>query len=109
MTMTMPRVSAECAEAVLCKALMDNPTTFAMGTLMKFHTEQPELAAMICHVADTLIGGVDGIADTEGDDVDESVAGFQEVQLTMVYALIGLVYGSVKAQFEANEMEELYS
>ena len=109
MTMTMPQVSEDCAGAVLSKALMDNPSKFAMETLMKFHTEQPQLASMICHVVDALIGGGNGIADPDGDeDVDENVTAFQEMQLTMTYAVVGLVYGSLKAQFEANELEETF-
>jgi hypothetical protein len=100
--MTMPQVTPECADAVLCKAVSENPTKFALETLMKFHTDQPHLASMICHVADTLIGGVE-------DDEDDEVAAFKEVQLTTIYALIGLVYGSIKAQVEADEMEEAWS
>jgi hypothetical protein len=57
--MTMPQVTAECADAVLCKALVDDPTTFALETLQKFHAEQPDLANMICYVANTLLGGED--------------------------------------------------
>jgi hypothetical protein len=101
--MTMPRVSAECADAVLSKAVVNNPTQFALDTLMKFHAEQPDLANMICHVADALVGGV------PEDDEDAEVAAFKEVQLTTIYALVGLVYGSIKAQIEANEMEEMFN
>ena len=98
MMATIPRVSSECAEAVLHKALADNPVQFALDTLVKFHADQPELAA---HVADTLVGGV--------DDEEEEVAAFKEVQLTTIYALIGLTYGSIKAQIEADEMEDAWS
>tara|TARA_R100000656_G_scaffold33807_2_gene29072 strand:- start:73 stop:381 length:309 start_codon:yes stop_codon:yes gene_type:complete len=101
MMATIPRVSSECAEAVLYKALADNPVQFALDTLVKFHADQPELAAMIAHVADTLVGGV--------DDEEEEVAAFKEVQLTTIYALIGLTYGSIKAQIEADEMEDAWS
>ena len=102
--MTMPQVTAECADAVLCKALVDDPTTFALETLQKFHAEQPDLANMICHVANTLLGGEDVI-----NSEDPEVAAFSEVQLTTIYALIGLVYNSIKAQTEANEKEEAWA
>ena len=98
---TMPQVTPECADAVLCKALVDDPVQFALDTLVKFHAEQPHLANVIAHVADTLVGGV-------GDE-DEEVAEYKEIQLTTIYALIGLTYGAMKAQFEANEMEEMFA
>ena len=98
--MTIPRVTAECADAVLSKAVVGDPVRFALDTLVKFHGEQPELATMIAHVADTLVGGV-------GDD-DEDVAAYKEMQLTTIYALIGLTYGAIKAQIESNEMEEAW-
>ena len=102
--MTMPQVTAECADAVLSKALVDDPTKFALDTLVTFHAEQPDLANMICHVANTLLGGEDVI-----NSEDPEVAAFSEVQLTTIYALIGLVYNSIKAQTEANEMEEAWA
>ena len=98
---TMPQVTSECAEAVLCKALVDDPVQFALDTLVKFHAEQPHLANVIAHVADTLVGGV--------DDEDEDVASYKEMQLTTIYALIGLTYGAMKTQVEANEMEEMFA
>jgi hypothetical protein len=102
--MTMPKVTAECADAVLCKALVDDPTAFALETLQKFHAEQPDLANMICYVANTLLGG-DEVLHSE----DPEIAAFSEVQLTTIYALIGLTYNSIKAQIEANEMEEVWA
>ena len=102
--MTMPQVTAECADAVLCKALVDDPTTFALETLQKFHAEQPDLANMICHVANTLLGGEDVI-----NSDDPEVDAFSEVQLTTIYALIGMTYNALTAQVEANEMEEVWA
>ena len=102
--MTMPKVTAECADAVLCKALVDDPTKFALDTLVTVHAEQPDLANMICHVANTLLGGEDVI-----NSDDPEVAAFSEVQLTTIYALIGLTYNSIKAQVEANEMDEVWA
>ena len=102
--MKIPQVTAECAEAVLCKALVDDPNRFALDTLVTFHAEQPDLANMICHVANTLLGGEDVI-----NSDDPEVAAFSEVQLTTIYALIGLTYNSIKAQVEANEMDEVWA
>ena len=104
MTTTMPRVSVECANAVLSKALSDEPIKYALDTLMKFHAEQPHLANMIAHVADTLVGGEDV---TDSDDPE--ISQFAERQLTMIYALVGLTYGAIKAQVEADEMEEVWA
>ena len=102
--MTMPQVTVECADAVLCKALVDDPAKFALDTLVTFHAEQPDLASMICHVANTLLGGEDVL-----NSDDPEVAAFSEVQLTTIYALIGLTYNSIKAQVEANEMDEVWA
>jgi hypothetical protein len=102
--MTMPQVTPECAEAVLCKALSDDPLQYALDTLVKFHADQPHLANMIAHVADTLVGGEDV---TSSDDPE--ISQFAERQLTMIYALVGLTYGAIKAQVEANELEETFS
>ena len=100
----MPRVTMSCAEAVLCKAITGDPTEFAMQTLAKFHTEQPELAGMIGYVVGMLIGGEEII---ESDD--PKISDFTERQLTMIYAIVGLLYGSIKSQIEANELEEVFS
>ena len=101
----IPRVTGACAEAVLSKAVThDDPTEFAMETLAKFHTEQPELAGMIGYVVGTLIGGEEVI---ESDD--PKISDFTERQLTMIYAIVGLLYGSIKSQIEANELEEVFS
>ena len=102
--MKIPQVTAECAVAVLCKALVDDPNRFALDTLVTFHAEQPDLASMICHVANTLLGGEDVL-----NSDDPEVAAFSEVQLTTIYALIGLTYNSIKAQVEANEMDEVWA
>ena len=103
MTM-MPQVTSECAEAVLCKALSEDPVRYALDSLVKFHADQPHLANMIAHVADTLVGGEDV---TDSDDPE--ISQFAERQLTMIYALVGLTYGAIKAQVEANEMEEMFN
>ena len=100
----MPRVTMSCAEAVLSRAVMGDPTEFAMETLQKFHTEQPELAGMIGYVAGTLLGGDEVLADE-----DPNVADFAEKELTMIYAIVGLLYGAVKAQIEADELEEVFN
>ena len=103
MTM-MPQVTSECAEAVLCKALSEDPVRYALDSLVKFHADQPHLANMIAHVADTLVGGEDV---TDSDDPE--ISQFAERQLTMIYALVGLTYGAIKAQVEADEMEEVWA
>jgi len=103
MTM-MPQVTPECAEAVLCKALSEDPLTYALDTLVKFHADQPHLANMVAHVADTLIGGPD-VTDSDEPEIAE----FAERQLTMIYALVGLTYGAIKAQVEADQLEELFN
>ena len=102
--MTMPQVTPECAEAVLCKALSDDPLQYALDTLVKFHADQPHLANMISYVANTLIGG-DDVTDSDEPEISE----FAERQLTMIYALVGLTYGAIKAQVETNEMEEMFN
>jgi hypothetical protein len=59
---------------------------------------------MVGYVVDTLIGGME----VTGSE-DPEVADFAERQLTLIYAVVGLLYGSIKAQAEANEMEEMFS
>jgi hypothetical protein len=103
MTM-MPQVTSECAEAVLCKALSEEPLKFALDSLVKFHADQPHLANMIAHVADTLVGGSD-VTDSDEPEISE----FAERQLTMIYAMVGLTYGAIKAQVEASAMEEMWN
>ena len=98
--MTRPQVTVECADAVLCKALVDDPAKFALDTLVTFHAEQPDLANMICHVANTLLGGEDVI-----NSEDPEVAAFSEVQLTKIEDLSGLAYNVIRAQVEGKEMD----
>ena len=91
-TTTIPKVSLDCATAVMDKAMSVPMSQFGTEMLEEMMTDQPHLIKMISFLLTELIA----------KGKDEETAAIDAVQ-TM--AVIGLVFKAIKTQIEADEME----
>ena len=97
--MAIPRVSLECVSAVMHKAASEDMGVFAMDTLRRFMDEQPDLMAALAFLMDRFCGEV-----REDSPVEQG-----EWNAMVTTAIVGVVYGALNAQIEANELTELFS
>ena len=92
MTTTIPKVSLDCATAVMDKAMSVPMSQFGTEMLEEMMTDQPHLIKMISFLLTNLIA--------EGKD--EDTAAIDAVQTMCV---VGVVFKSIMTQIEADEME----
>ena len=92
MTTTIPKVSLDCATAVMDKAMSVPMSQFGTEMLEEMMTDQPHLIKMISFLLTHIIA----------DGKDEETAAIDAVQTMCV---VGLVFKAIKTQAEANEME----
>jgi hypothetical protein len=97
--MVMPRVSLECVSAVMAKAASEEMEVFAMDTLTRFMDEQPDLMVALGFLLERFCGEV-----REDSPVEQG-----EWNMMVTTAIVGVVYGALMAQTEANELTELFS
>ena len=97
--MTFPKISLEVIEATTAVAQRKTINDYAMSSILDLMQSQPELTSLINDMCDNLISG--------GNDVETVTAEFaQNAILVAAYAAYGLAMDSVKAQVEANELNE---
>ena len=94
--MTIAQVSAECFLATADKAFRQKPCEFTAETLESMVEEQPILTEGLMRLAADLSEVV--------EPVDEESQG---ITFTMVASVICLMWKAIKAQDEANELEEM--
>ena len=92
MTTTIPKVSLDCATAVMDKAMSVPMSQFGTEMLGEMLKDQPHLMRMISFLLTHIIA--------EGKD--EETAAIDAVQTMCV---VGVVFKAIKTQAEANEME----
>jgi hypothetical protein len=92
MTTTIPKVSLDCATAVMDKAMSVPMSQFGTEMLEEMMTDQPHLIKMVSFLLTNLIA----------QGKDEETAAIDAVQTMCV---VGLVFKAIKTQAEANEME----
>ena len=92
MTTTIPKVSLDCATAVMEKAMSVPMGQFGTEVLEEMIKDQPHLIKMISFLLTHIIA----------DGKDEETAAIDAVQTMCV---VGLVFKAIKTQTEANEME----
>jgi hypothetical protein len=90
--MTIPKISLDCATAVMDKAMSVPMAEFGGELLDEMIKDQPHLIKMISFLLTNIIA----------DGKDEETAAVDAVQTMCV---IGIVFKAIKAQTEANEME----
>jgi hypothetical protein len=94
--MTIAQVSAECFLATTDKAFRQKPCEFTAETLVSMVEEQPVLTEGLMRLTADLSEVVEP-ADREA----------QVMTFTMVASVICLMWKAIKAQDEANELEEM--
>ena len=97
--MTFPKISLEVIEATAAVAQRKDINEFALSAIMDLMQSQPELTNLISGMCANMIAG--------GDDVESVPAEFaQNSILVAAYASYGLAMKAVKAQIEADELNE---
>ena len=99
--MTLPRISIETISATAAVATRQNMDEFAVSSMMDLLQEQPELTDLINIFLGNMVKGGD-----EVEDIPAVVA--QELILKSSFITYGLVMAAVKAQIEADELNEAW-
>ena len=99
--MTLPKISLETIESTTAQATRMDMGEFAVSSMMDLMQEQPELTDLINTFLGNMIQGGD-----EVEDVPAVVA--QEMILKSSFITYGLVMAAVKAQIEADELNEAW-
>ena len=99
--MTLPKISLETISATAAQATRMPMGEFAVSSMMDLLQEQPELTELINTFLGNMIQG--------GDDMEDVPAEFaQEMILKSSFITYGLVMHAVKAQIEADELNEAW-
>ncbi len=99
--MTLPKISLETIEATAAQATRKPMDEFAVSSIMDLMQEQPELTDLINTFLGNLIQG--------GEDMEDVPASFaQEMILKSSFITYGLVMAAVKAQLEADELNQAW-
>ena len=99
--MTLPKISLETIAATAAQATRVPMGEFAVSSIMDLMQEQPELTELINTFLGNMIQGGD-----EVEDVPAELA--QEMILKSSFITYGLVMSAVKAQIEADELNEAW-
>ena len=95
--MTLPLITKDCMVATISKAIQEDPYKFATETMKQLMDEQPNL------VAGTTSLLIPFIKAGEGDEI------MRETILMAVWCVLGVSIKAVKAQVEAEEMNESWA
>ena len=99
--MTLPKISLETIDATAAIATRQDIGEFAVSSMMNLMQEQPELTNLITVMLGTMVQG--------GENVEEVPAEFaQEMIIKASMVTYGLVMAAVKAQVEADELNEAW-
>lgn len=99
--MTLPKISLETISATAAQATRVPMGEYAVSSIMDLMQEQPELTELINTFLGNMIQGGD-----EVEDVPAELA--QEMILKSSFITYGLVMSAVKAQIEADELNEAW-
>lgn len=100
--MSMPVISKDAALAVFDKAMKQSPEEYiGEGLLKMIKDNQTGLVSIIA-------GNAEGFADM-AKEVYPEMEGLESVVSLMVSAASLMVYESIKAQIEAEEMKEMFA
>jgi hypothetical protein len=103
--MSFPKITNECIMAVLEKATQRDPYTYAAESLMNLiRDEQIALASAMTATAE---GFAERLAEAIGGD-DEQTEDFAQTLSVSIVATALMVYESMKAQHEAQELAEMF-
>ena len=99
--MTLPTISLETISATAAQAVRKPMDEFAVDTIMELMEEQPALTELINTFLGNMIAG-----GNEVEDIPAQVA--QEMILKSSFITYGLVMAAVKAQVEADELNQAW-
>ena len=100
--MTIPQITDECLHAVVEKAIQTHPEIFAATTMLEMKVEQPALCAGLTALLKPFL------QPTSEEVGDMPIEVCQEMILMASFCLVGVAVKSIKAQIEANEMNEVW-
>ena len=100
--MTLPQIKMDTVLATLDKAMQQNPEEFAMSSMLDGMTNQPALTVAIHEVVNKYIEPL-----TESD-VDISSEGVAAMLIELTACVYGITMKAIKAQAEAEEMNEAW-
>lgn len=104
--MTFPTISIETIESTAAQAVRKNPDQFAVSSMLDLMQEQPELTQLINTFVGNMIAGGE---DAKADGVDMIPVEFAQNEiLKAAFITYGLTMAAVKAQIEANELNEAW-
>ena len=99
--MTLPKISLETISATAAQATRKPMDMFAVESMMDLMQEQPELTELINTFLSNMIAG--------SADVEEVPSSFaHEMIIRSTFITYGLVMSAVKAQIEADELNEAW-
>ena len=104
--MTFPKISLETIAATAAIATRQNMDEFALTAMLELHGSQPELTGLI----NTFLGNMVAAGEeAKADGVDMVPVAFaQEQILKAAMITYGLTMAAVKAQVEADELNEAW-
>ena len=101
--MTIPRITEECVMATVDKAVQTHPEIFAATTMLEMKKDQPALCAALTGLLKPFLDP------TKAEVGDVPIEVCQEMLLMAAFCLVGVTFKSIKAQIEAEEMNEVWS
>jgi len=101
--MTLPRITMDTILATLDKAIQSKPEEFAMTTMLDGMIEQPELTMAIHEVVNKY---VEPLVEHDENDVNPQAAAASMIELSA--CVYGIVMKAMKAQTDAEEMNEAW-
>ena len=104
--MTLPKISIETIAATAAQATRQDMDEFALTAMLELHGSQPELTELI----NTFLGNMVAAGEeARADGVDMVPITFaQEQILKASFITYGLAMAAVKAQIEADELNEAW-
>tara|TARA_R110002051_G_scaffold216392_2_gene280695 strand:- start:91 stop:411 length:321 start_codon:yes stop_codon:yes gene_type:complete len=104
--MTLPKISIETIAATAAQATRQDVDTFAVSSMLELVQEQPELTNLISECVASMISGAETL---RAEGVEEVPIDFaQDAIIKAAFATYGLVIAAVKAQVEADELNEAW-
>ena len=104
--MTLPKISIETIAATAAQATRQDVDEFAVSSMLELVQEQPDLTNLISELVAQMIAGAEKI---KAEGVEEVPVDFaRDAIVTSAFVTYGLVIAAVKAQVEADELNEAW-
>jgi len=104
--MTLPKISIETISATAAQATRQDVDMFAISSMLELVQEQPELTNLINGCIANMIMGAETAKAEGAEEVPIEFA--QDAIIKAAFVTYGLVIAAVKAQIEADELNEAW-